>query len=153
MEVRLFSDDVRKLLPIIESWKEEAVTNDLGIAVEDTGKYLAELHDMAFGNNSNLLVLYDGDDPVGYLGLRYFISPLSQQKMANEHYYYVIPDKRGMASIRLLKDAKILAKIKGCSHIILNASNLASSLHDKVCEFYKRLGMKKFETSYIQEIK
>jgi hypothetical protein len=54
--------------------------------------------------------------------------------------------------MRLLKAAKVLAKERGCSHFIMNASNLASDMHDKVCNFYKRLDMKKFETSFISEV-
>lgn len=152
MEIKLFNDDIETLRPIAESWQNEMRANDFGIIADDMNKYLLELGVMASSLNANLIVLYDEETPVGYLGLRYFSSPLGNQIMAEEHYFYVIPEKRGLASMRLIKNAKFIAKMKGCSHIILNASNLASDMHDKVCNFYEKSGMKKFETSYISEV-
>lgn len=152
MEIKLFNDDIETLRPIAEFWQKDVVNNDFGIIVDDIDKYLMELRIMASSENSSLIVLYDDGTPVGYIGLRYFDSPLGNQRMANEHYLYVIPEKRGLVSIRLIKNAKVLAQLKGCSHIIFNASNLASDLHDKVCNFYEKMGMRKFETSFISEV-
>ena len=152
MEIKLFNDDIETLRPIAESWREEMRANEFGIIADDVDKYLTELGMMAIRDNADLIVLYDEETPVGYIGLRYFSSPLGSQMMVEEHYFYVIPEKRGLASMRLIKNAKNLAKLKGCSHIILNASNLASDMHDKICGFYEKSGMKKFETSYISEV-
>lgn len=152
MEIKLFNDDIETLRPIAESWQKIVVANKFRIIADDIDKYLTELRNMASGAESNLLVLYDGKTPIGYIGLLYFESPLGAQKFADEHYLYVIPEKRGMASMRLIKNAEYLAKLKGCSHRILNASNLASDMHDKLCGFYEKIGMKKFETSYISEV-
>ncbi len=151
MEIKLFNDDIETLRPIAESWRKYAETNEFGITV-NVDKHLIELVNMASGPDSDLIVLYDGEIPVGYLGLQYFDSPLGNQKIANEHYFFVIPEKRGLSSMRLIKSAKFLAKHKGCSHIIFNASNLASDLHKKVCRVYEKMGMKLFETSYISEV-
>lgn len=151
MEIKLFNDDIETLRPIAESWQKIVVANEFGI-LTDVNKHLLELSNMVLGADSDLIVLYDGDAPVGYIGLQYFDSPLGNQRMANEHYLYVIPEKRGISSMRLIKNAKFIAKLKGCSHLILNASNLASDLHDKVCRVYEKMGMKKFETSYISEV-
>lgn len=144
-------DDIEKLRPIAEAWQEECKADEFGI-LADVDKYLAELQSMVVNANADLLVLYDEHQPIGYIGLQYFDSPLGNQKMANEHFFYVIPESRGMASMRLMKMAKQCAKAKGCSHIIFNASNLASSLHDRVCRLYERSGMKKFETAFIIEV-
>jgi len=152
MVALLFQDDIEKLRPIAEAWQRECKASDFGILADNIDKYLAELHSMAVSENAELLVLYDGRIPVGYIGLQYFDSPLGNQRMANEHFFYVIPDKRGIASMRLMKMAKQCAKTKGCSHVIFNASNLASDLHEKVCRLYERTGMKKFETSFISEV-
>lgn len=151
MEIKLFNDDIETLRPIAESWFEFASKNKFGIEVS-VDKHLLEIGMMAAKDNADLIVLYDEDIPVGYIGLIYFISPLGEQKIAEEHYLYVVPEKRGLASMRLIKSAKYLAGHKGCSHIIFNASNLASDLHDKICGFYEKQGMKKFETSYISEV-
>ena len=152
MEIKLFNDDIETLRPIAESWQKNVQDNGFGITTDGMNKYLVELGNIAFGANSDLIVLYDGKTPVGYIGLRYFESPLGSQMMAEEHYFYVIPENRGLASMRLIKNAKTLAKLKGCTHLILNASNLASDMHDKICQFYEKSGMKLFETSYIEQL-
>ncbi len=151
MDIKLFNDDIETLRPIAESWQDEAQANKFGI-ITDVNKFLSELNTMAFGQDSNLIALYDGDTPIGIIGLRFFESPIGNQRMADEHFLYVMPENRGISSMRLIKSAKFLANRKGCSHRILNASNLASDKHDKVCKFYERIGMKKFETSYISEV-
>lgn len=151
MEIKLFNDDIETLRPIAESWLNEVRAEEFGIDI-DVNMHLLELGMMAVKDDADLIVLYDGEVPVGYIGLRYFESPLGNQRIAEEHFFFVIPERRGLASMRLIKNAKFIAKMKGCSHIILNASNLASDMHDKVCSFYEKSGMKKFETSYISEV-
>lgn len=151
MEIKLFNDDIETLRPIAESWLNEVRAEEFGIDI-DVNKHLLELGIMATKDDADLIVLYDEEVSVGYIGLRYFESPLGNQRIAEEHFFFVIPEKRGLASMRLIKNAKFIAKMKGCSHIILNASNLASDMHDKVCSFYEKSGMKKFETSYISEV-
>ncbi len=152
MDVKLFTGDIETLRPVVEAWQDIVIDNEFGIIANDVDKFLIGLGELASNSDSDLLVLCDGGDPIGYIGLNYFMSPLGDQRMANEHFFFVIPEKRGLGSMRLLKAAKALAKEKGCTHFIMNASNLASDLHDKVCDFYERLGMEKFETSYISEV-
>ena len=149
MEIKLFTGDTETLRPVVESWQQIVLDNGFGIIADDVDKFLVELGNLATNEDSDLLALYDDDEPVGYLGMQYFISPLGRQRMANEHYFFVIPEKRGMSSIGLMRVAKVLAKERGCTHLIMNASNLASTLHDKVCNVYERLGFSKFETSFI----
>ncbi len=150
--MRLFISDIETLRPIVESWQEIVLDNDFGIIADDVDKFLLGLKALAENEDSDLLVLYDDDTPVGYLGLEYFISPLGNQKMANEHYFFVMPEHRGISSMGLFKTAKTLAKAKGCSHLIMNASNLASGLHNKLCRVYEKLGFTKFETCFISEV-
>ena len=152
ISVKTLDQPVETLRPVVESWQKIVIDNEFNLLADDVNRYLAALHLMAYGNDSDLLVLYEDDTPIGYIGLRYFESPLGANKVANENYFFIVPEKRGIAGMRLLKMAKMLAKIKGCSHIIFNASNLASDMHDRVCEFYEKLEMKKFETSYISEV-
>ena len=152
MEIKIFNDDIETLRPIVESWQENVQDNDFGIIADDIDKYLTELGNMVLRPDADLIVLYDEETPFGYIGLNYFESPLGNQRMANEHFFFVIPEKRGLSSMRLIKNAKLLAKMKGCSKIIFNASNLASELHDKLCRVYEKMGLKHFESSYIQDL-
>lgn len=152
MEIKLFTGEIETLRPIVESWQQIVLDNGFGIIADDIDKFLVELSNLASGDESDLLVLYDDDVPVGYLGMQYFMSPLGNQKMANEHFYFVMPEKRGMSSIGLMRVAKVLAKERGCTHLIMNASNLASAMHNKLCRVYEKLGLTKFETCYITEV-
>ena len=152
MNVIIYKDDIEALRPIVRSWKETASKNDFGIKVVDENKYLLDLCRMTMNPKADLLVLFDDIMPVGYLGLEYFESPMSNQVIANEHYFYVVPEARTLASMRLMKTAMQLAKLRGCSHLIMNASNLASTLHDKVCRVYEKFGFTLFESSYITSL-
>ncbi len=149
MNVIIYKDEIEKLRPIAKSWEDIANKNDLGVEI-DVNNHLLDLWKIITNVNADLLVLFDEKTPVGYLGLTYFNSPVGKQLMANEHYWYVVPESRGVGSMRLIKTAIEVAKLRGCTHIVMNASNLASDLHDKVCDFYEKMNMKLFESSYIR---
>ena len=153
MRVRpVFKTEIQSLRPIAQSWAESTSDNQFNIEI-DVEHHMTDLADLALSKTSDLLVLFtDSGRPVGYMGLQTFNSPLGRQVIANEHYWYVMPEHRGRGSVELIKQARAWARQQKCSHMIMNASNLASDLHDRVCRLYARLGMKKFETSYIQEI-
>ena len=151
MKVKRITGSVEILIPLIESWQKEYALNDFGI-VFDLATALGDLQNLVEGGQSALLVLMDRGDIVGFMGLQSFDSPLGNQEIGEEHYWYVRPENRGIGSMRLFHAAKEWATERGCSHLIMNASMMAGPLHDKVCEFYEKTGMKKFETSYICEV-
>lgn len=150
IDIVVYNGDVSELRNIAAYWRDECNSNEMNIKTS-MDSFLVDLKELIDGDNSDLLVLVD-DVPIGLLGLTTFTSPISSQLIANEHYWYVIPPRRGIASMRLLKAAEDWAKEKGCSHLIMTASNLASDLHDTVCFIYEKMGMKKFETSYIRGV-
>lgn len=146
------SEDIDRLKPIAWQWKDECNSEGFGIEIVPE-TYFADLATLISRDDADLFLLTnDKDEVVGYMGIECFNSPLGSQKMANEHYWFVAKEGRGRGSLLLIKQAREWAKEKGCTHLIFNASNLASDLHDKVCGFYEHIGMKKFETSFIQEI-
>lgn len=147
-----FTGNAAELLKDIAlSWQKECNTQVFGIK-EDMDEFFQDLQNLTGRNDSDLLVLAEGERIIGLIGLVIFKSPLSKQRMANEHYWYVLPEHRGISSLRLLKAAEKWAKDKGCSHLLMNASCLASDLHDSVCKLYERYGMKKFETVFIKRL-
>ena len=150
MEIKVFTGTAEPLRHIANAWEDDVLDNKFKIEVS-ADKLLIDLTRIANSEDSDLVVLYD-EEPIGFIGIQYFDNPLGNQKMANENYFYVLPEKRGLSSIRLLKEAKKVAKSKGCSHFIMNASNLASDMHDKICKLYERLGMARFETAYIESL-
>ncbi|MBE3139368.1 MAG: GNAT family N-acetyltransferase [Thermoplasmata archaeon] len=151
MDIKLFNDDIEKLRPISESWLNDSLDNPFGLKM-DIENHLQDLKSMASNNMSTVLALYDGEKPVGYMALRIFDSPTTGSKIANEHFWYVLPDNRKIGSIKMIKIAKMWAKLNGCSHIIFTASNAASKVHDKLCDLYEKLGFMKLETQFIQEL-
>lgn len=152
MKVIAYRDEIYKLYDIALSWREGCECDTFGLEVDNT-KHLKDLRDFKVNDDSELFVLLDNDStPVGYIAISITDSPIGNQKVASEKYWFVLPKHRGLTSIKLLKVAKEWAKNKGCSHIILHATNIASKLHDDVCRLYELLGMSKLGTSYINKL-
>jgi len=145
--IRTFHEDLSELKEVIGSWIEESNTDEMGIELNEE-VYLSDLQRLIDGDDSDLLVLEEGKI-IGFMGLTIFNSPLGKQRIANEHFFYIIPESRGLSGIRMIRMAKNWAESKQCSHLILNASHLASNMHNKICRLYEKTGFKQFETSYI----
>jgi len=147
------SEDIERLKPVALEWKETCNGEMMGIELVPESHF-ADLASLIYREDADLFLLVNEEDntAIGYMGITCFKSPICNQRMANEHYLYVAEESRGRGIMLLIKKAKEWAKEKGCSHLIFNASNLASDLHDKVCKFYERIGLNIFETSYIQEV-
>jgi len=144
-------EQIESIRPLANEWKEMCSCDRFGLEV-DISIFLAGLMDLVDGDDSDLLLLMNKDNIVGILGLTKFQSPFGREQVANEHYMFIKKGHSVSGSKRLIDAARKWAKSKGCSHLIMNASNAASDLHDKVCRLYERIGLIKFETSYIQEI-
>ena len=142
---------IESIRPLAVEWTEMCSCDQFGLEV-DVSIFLAGLMDLVDGDDSDLLLLIDEENIVGILGLTKFQSPFGKEQVANEHYMFIKKGHSVSGSKRLIDAAQKWAKSKGCSHLIMNASNAASDLHDKVCGLYERIGLIKFETSYIQEI-
>ena len=149
--VKVYQGNVEPLRPIALKWQAECNSENLGIDI-NIETHLDDLQMLVSRERSDLLVLIDGNEVIGYMGIAVIDSPVGEQVMANEHYWYVVPEKRGIASVRLFKAAELWAQVHRCSHILMNASYLASDLHDKVCRLYERFGMEPFETTYIKKV-
>lgn len=142
-------DDIKGLFPVIKAWLAECRTNEFGIETEMTD-YLDTVHNLIEHEDADLLVMEYKEEIIGVMGISLYKSPIGRQKIANALYWYTLPEHRGKGMSFVL-EARRWAKSKGCSHIIFNASNMGSAMHDKVCQIYERLGLIKFETAYIQK--
>lgn len=152
MKIKRFNGSLSLLRPIIEAWISDCNCEEMGISL-DEDVYLKDLQRLIVNDvDSDLLVLEDNRKIVGFMGLETFDSPLGKQRVANEHYWYVMPEHRGISSLRFIRAAEDWARQNRCSHLILNASCLASDLHDKICKIYERKGLRLFESSYIKSI-
>ena len=137
------------LKPLIIEWAKEINGDDFDMNI-DPNCILADIERLVVSRDADVLLLVHDDEPIGYLGIIISRSPTNGARIANEHHWFVSKAHRGVAAIRLLKAARQWGKDRGCSHIILTASKLASNLHNRTCKLYERLGMQLFETSYIE---
>lgn len=143
---------VEQIRHVVLEWKETCNADRFGLSM-DIETYLGNLGALILKYDAELFLLVrDNDEVVGYIGIESFNSPLDDQKVATEHHWYIMEKYRGSSAMRMLAAVKDWAKERGCKHLIMNASTLASNLHDKVCGFYESVGMVKFETSFITEI-
>lgn len=149
MKIEYWTDS-EKLIPLLKLWYAQQQCDSLGIDanidiyVKDMNKWLGNLGGV-------ILAAIDKDELVGFLALITAPSEFGDQVWSYEKGWYVKPETNG-AALRLYKKAEKWSRDKGCSHFVMTASNAASGLHDKVCRFYRRMGMKKFETSFIKDI-
>lgn len=145
-------EDIEALKSISYEWKGICNGKAFGIDLRPE-THFRDLAKLIEGEDSELFLLLKKDRVVGYMGAICFDSPLGNQRIAQEHYWFASGDKRGRGTLLLFRAIKEWAKEKGCSHLIMNASCLASDLHDRLCKFYARIGFQKFETSFIKELK
>ena len=141
---------VELLRPIAEAWSKEANGNRFGVDI-DVDAHLADLQRLIVDSAAALLVLVQGG-PAGYMGIEFFQSPLGNQLVASERYWYVMPQARGRDSLLLVKEARRFARQAGAAYMLFSASHLASDSHDGVCRLYEHMKMVKFETTYLDRL-
>ena len=132
-------------------WRISCNGKAFGIDLELEVHY-RDLAGLIEDKNSELFLLINEDRVVGYMGAIIFQSPLGKQKICQEHYWFVGGGNRGRCTLLLYRAIREWAKEKGCSHLIMSASCLASNMHDRLCNFYSSIGFDKFETSFIKEL-
>jgi len=143
--------DINGLFPLVKAWIAECNAETFGLQAK-ASRVVDDMAELVRNDGSDLVALASRGNWAGFMGLRYFTSPLGGEKIAEEHYWYVGKEYRGRGGLVLLKVARARAKQVGCSHVIITASAMASDMHDKVCALCEHVGMKKFETSFIQEV-
>ena len=149
-EIKPFRGDATILRPLVARWAKEADQSfGLSLVIEYA---LADLQRMIQAPNADVLILIADNVIAGFMGVQAFQSPTGPELVANEHYWFVAPEKRGRGSLRMIDAAKEWAKDRGCTHVLFNASYLAGKKADGVAKLYERLGMKPFERTFIAEI-
>lgn len=153
MVVRPYQEELTRLSPILNSWLVECNAEDFGFDIKLSAVY-ADLKNLVQSADCELLVMESGGSSpeiIGFMGLVLFKNRLSEQIMVEEHLFYVLPEYRGQGK-KLITSAQKWAKDRGCTHIIMNASYMASNLCDRISRLYTLLGYKKFEAVYIKSI-
>lgn len=143
--------DAERLMPLLEKWYLEQKTAVFGIDM-DIEVFVADMNKWLTNLGGVILAALDGADLVGFMVVITVPSEFGNQTWGFEKGWYVLP-KTKAAALLLYRRAEQWCADRGCSHFIMSASNAASKLHDKVCKFYRRMGMTKFQTEFIKEIK
>lgn len=138
-----------ELRQVVLEWRKSCNGEEFGIDI-NLETHFRDLAGLVENEDSDLFLLKENGEIVGYIGMRVFRSPLGDQKICQEHYWFTLEKSNG--ALRLLRAIEKWAKEKGCSHLIMTTSCLASNMHDRLCEFYERIGFRKFETSFIKSI-
>lgn len=106
---------------------------------------MRELVEALMANPDGLLLVYDNDGMVdGMMGVLMFRHPMSDQLVASEMFWWVEPEARGSAGVRMLRMAEEWARLRGAERMMMIAPT------DRVGEFYERVGYGKVETSYMR---
>ena len=150
MEALQYNGPVEFMRPIVEAWRTEANSDKFGFEM-DADRFLETLSDLANSPDNVLLLLGNEGRCVGFMGGVLFDSPVNRSKCVQDKYWFVLPKHRGRSVIRLKKALEAWAIEKGAKHLLMSASMFASDKHDRVCKLYAKT-MKKFETTYIQEL-
>ncbi len=137
-----FLNDSDNLLPLIEKWRQESNHAAFGLAanVQKVADNLKSL--------PACLVMEREGAVVGFMGISVFISSIGPERIANEHFWYVLPEYRGHVR-GFVTVAKKWAREHGCTHLMLNASYMASDRCERVSKFYQMMGFAPFEHTYI----
>ena len=149
MRIEYLTDGVEVLRPLAEEWAVQGKSNGVGIDVH-IQTIVDRAREWAQQENSEIIVAWESDEPVGLVCLLRGFSFLGRQTFAIEQHWYVKPGNNGVGP-KLLEEAVMWADTHGCSHLIMGASRLGG-MEFKVCQFYERHGFKPFSRSYIIEV-
>lgn len=84
---------------------------------------------------------------VGTIAIVFSRDHTTSDKIAQEMFWYVLPDHR-MLGAKLLFWAMKRAKERGCDRLIMTAVK-SSPTYSAVCDIYEKMGMKELETNFI----
>lgn len=102
------------------------------------------------GNGVVFVAESDSGEIIGGIGLLRFASPHSGELTAMELFWYVSPEFRGDAGIRLLAQAEKWAKRSGCISMMM--IHLADCMPDKIKGIYTKNGYDLMETHWVKEL-
>lgn len=143
------TDNIERLREVGEEWLQSALLTEIPIPM-DANIGLATLRALVASPAGDVLVLCGTDRIEGFMGLIYRNNHVGPGRFANECLFYVSLAARG-GGLRLIRAAEKLAKSKGCTHLILNASRLAGDA-DRSGKLFERCGYAPLETSYLRTL-
>lgn len=86
----------------------------------------------------------------GAMGMLISMSLADGQVLAEEAFWFVDPDHRGTAGIKLFRAAESWAKQSGATRMLVGY--LCGSMPDKVEKFYEHCGYRKLQVQFVKEL-
>lgn len=141
---------LRDCIPVLEAFGKDCGLEDRWGSL-DEGTFLRTWGAMLEINSAFLVLLEDGLEVVGAMGV--LIGPTTFWNMtsANEVFWYVLPEyRKGTSPIRMLKVAEAEAKRRGCSLVFAGHKVFWNA--DKMERVYKALDYQPHDLLYVKEI-
>jgi hypothetical protein len=138
--------DVAEIRPLYDAWLSISHGDDFGLDIDSKVADANVQYLIAAGGA--LFVAYDNDVPIGFLTVSLVPSAVGKQIVAMCTYWFALPSS-DLVGPNLIEVAKKWTANKGCGHLLITGSKLASDSHDKICRYCNRIGAKQFETIYI----
>jgi hypothetical protein len=133
-------DGQSDLRPLAEAWaKEIGIDADMDCAVED-------LNSMLNDPDSDVIVLIDGGEVVGGMGITVQNISHTRELYSAERYWYILPGHRHLARGHI-NYAKQWSRDKGCVKMMICEWKYVSC-----ARLYELLGFKVHETIYIGDL-
>jgi len=87
---------------------------------------------------------------VGTIGMLIIVSPFDGKIVAEETFWFVHPDHRGTAGLRLFMEAEMWAKAINCD--AMKVGYLTNLSAEKLHAFYERRGYRALQTQFVKQL-
>lgn len=132
-------DDLDAIVTMAESFLRET---PYGTQIGTNPDQVREFAWTLLTNPEAAIAVTGGETPTGMIALWCFAHPFSGERIASELVWWVNPEARGSAGVRLLRWAEAWARAQGAVALQMIAPT------DRVGEFYERRGYTRVEVSY-----
>ncbi len=113
-------------------------------------RFVALWETLLNSGNGVIFLLLDGETIAGAVGALAHQEQYCDYLCAQEFFWWVQPENRGLGGVRLYHHLEDWAREKGCRH--LRMVYLVNSMPEKVGNFYERCGLKPMEVTYSKEL-
>jgi GNAT superfamily N-acetyltransferase len=138
-------------LRVLKAGAEEFYASSKALRKFDIDKFVSFWKDVIEKEMGVIFVAEDDDgETIGAIGAMIHREPYSDEVTVHEFFWFVRPDHRGFAGIRLYRELEKWAKAKNAN--IIRMVHLTDSMPEKLSRFYTGLGFTPVETVYSKEV-
>lgn len=116
----------------------------------DMSRFVELWRQLINSGNGVIFLMLEGEKVVGAAGALAHQEQYCDYLVAQEFFWWVQPENRGLGGVRLYHQLEDWAREKGCKH--LRMVYMVNSMPEKVGNFYERVGLKPMEVTYTKEL-